>query len=222
MLDALAKLSARRAARCNTTSRTRCSSAPRAGPDASRAWAASTYTQLGLGLRPRGSRAGRARGEENHALQASLAESAGETQRAMLLLIVTMLAGSVAADLHLRRPRKQRRARSCAVARALRPQRRALSRPVRHASGADVHLRSRDAALSRGQRGRDRSNTATRESEFLGMTIRAIRPNGEIARLESHSAAQRRRPSRAAPWRACGITGARTARRSAPTFRITR
>ncbi|MDI7066476.1 PAS domain-containing protein, partial [Klebsiella pneumoniae] len=24
------------------------------------------------------------------------------------------------------------------------------------------------------------------ESEFLGMTIRAIRPNGEISRLESH------------------------------------
>ncbi len=53
------------------------------------------------------------------------------------------------------------------------------------------------------------------------MTIRAIRPNGEIGAPRIAPAAQRRRRNRAASWRASGITGARTARPSAPTFRIT-
>ncbi|MGA3248568.1 MAG: diguanylate cyclase, partial [Paraburkholderia sp.] len=60
------------------------------GPDESRAWAASAYTQLGMELDRVEAALATLRQQENHALQASLAESNRQTQRAMLVLIITM------------------------------------------------------------------------------------------------------------------------------------
>jgi hypothetical protein len=92
MLDALAKLSSDSHALQHDIDDALLRSAS-AEPDGSRAWAASSYTRLGLGLDRVEAALATLRSEENRALQKALAVSAGETQRAIFLLIVTMLAG---------------------------------------------------------------------------------------------------------------------------------
>ncbi|WP_434108496.1 sensor domain-containing protein [Paraburkholderia caffeinilytica] len=155
-----------------------------ATPDESRAWAASAYTHLGLGLGHVEASLAALRKQEDEALQASLAASTSETQRAMFVLIVTMLAGS--ALLIFTFGARESRARE-----TLRTVR-ALSRNDERFRGlfddhpVPMYIFDRDTLRFLAVNAAAIQQYGYTESEFLGMTIRAIRPNAEVSRLESH------------------------------------
>ncbi|MFM0166190.1 sensor domain-containing protein [Paraburkholderia sediminicola] len=183
MLDTLAKLSADSHALQHDLDDALLKSAS-APPNESRAWAASAYTHLGLGLDQVEASLAALRKQESQALQASLAASASETQRAMFLLIVTMLAGSTLLIFTFGARESSAREKLRTV--------RALSRnderfrnlfddhpvPMYIFERETLHFLAVNAAAIQ--------QYGYSESEFLDMTIRAIRPNAEISRLESH------------------------------------
>jgi diguanylate cyclase (GGDEF)-like protein/PAS domain S-box-containing protein len=154
------------------------------GPGETRAWAASAYTQLGIELERVESALAALRQQEGRALQTSLAESAQHTQRAMLLLIVTMLAGSALLIYTFR-------ARENAARERLRA-RPALSRNDERFRGLfDTHpvpmyVFDRETLRFLAVNAAAVQQYGYSESEFLAMTIRLIRPNSEVSRLESH------------------------------------
>ncbi len=131
-----------------------------AAPHDSRAWAAAAYTRLGMETARFESRVAALRQQEDRELEDTLARSTRASRQAMLLLVVTMLAGGALLIFTFRARENNARER-IRLARAVAAQRRADSRTVRRSSGADVHRRSRIAALSGGQRGGQSSNTAT-------------------------------------------------------------
>jgi diguanylate cyclase (GGDEF)-like protein/PAS domain S-box-containing protein len=183
MLDALARLSADSYALQHDIDGALLRSAA-AGPNASRAWAASTYTDLGLGLDRVEAGLAALRGEENRALKASLAASASETQRAMFLLIVTMLTGSVLLIFTLG-------ARESSAREKLRTVRALARNDERFRSLFDDHpvpmyIFDRETLRFLAVNAAAIQQYGYSESEFLDMTIRAIRPKAEISRLESH------------------------------------
>ncbi|NYH18324.1 sensor domain-containing protein [Paraburkholderia bryophila] len=155
-----------------------------AEPSASRAWAASTYTHLGLGLDRVEAGLAALRSEESRALQASLSASASETQRAMFLLIVTMLAGSALLIFTFGARESSAREKLRTV--------RALGRNDERFRGlfddhpVPMYIFDRETMRFLAVNAAAIQQYGYAESEFLGMTIRAIRPNAEIARLESH------------------------------------
>ncbi|MFM0084057.1 EAL domain-containing protein [Paraburkholderia sediminicola] len=155
-----------------------------ATPNESRAWAASTYTHLGLGLGRVEDGLAALRKQENGALQASLATSANEAQRAMFLLIVTMLAGSALLIFTFG-------ARESSARKKLRTVR-ALGRNDERFRGlfddhpVPMYIFDRETLRFLAVNAAAIQQYGYSESEFLGMTIRAIRPNAEISRLESH------------------------------------
>ncbi|NPT56292.1 sensor domain-containing protein [Paraburkholderia elongata] len=155
-----------------------------ATPNESRAWAASTYTHLGLGLGRVETGLAVLRKQENEALKASLAASANETQRAMFLLIVTMLAGSALLIFTFGARESRAREKLRAV--------RALGRNDERFRGlfddhpVPMYIFDRETLRFLAVNAAAIQQYGYAESEFLGMTIRAIRPNSEISRLESH------------------------------------
>ncbi|WP_454874742.1 sensor domain-containing protein [Paraburkholderia xenovorans] len=183
MLDALARLSADSHALQHDIDDALLRSAD-SGASASRAWAASTYTHLGLGMDRVEAALAALRGEENRALRASLAVSASETQRAMFLLIVTMLAGSVLLIYTFGARESSAREKLRTV--------RALGRNDERFRGlfddhpVPMYIVDRETLRFLAVNAAAIQQYGYSESEFLGMTIRAIRPKAEISRLESH------------------------------------
>jgi diguanylate cyclase (GGDEF)-like protein/PAS domain S-box-containing protein len=183
MLDTLARLSVDSRALQHDIDDALLKSAS-ATPDESRAWAASTYTHLGLGLGRVEDALAALRKQENEALQASLASSANETQRAMFLLIVTMLAGSALLIFTFGARESSAREKLRTV--------RALGRNDERFRGlfddhpVPMYIFDRETLRFLAVNAAAIQQYGYSESEFLGMTIRAIRPNGEISRLESH------------------------------------
>ncbi|ANB71284.1 diguanylate cyclase [Paraburkholderia phytofirmans OLGA172] len=155
-----------------------------ATPNESRAWAASTYTHLGLGLGRVEAGLAVLRKQENEALRASLAISANETQRAMFLLIVTMLTGSALLIFTFGARESRAREKLRAV--------RALGRNDERFRGlfdehpVPMYIFERETMRFLAVNAAAIQQYGYSESEFLGMTIRALRPNGEISRLELH------------------------------------
>jgi diguanylate cyclase (GGDEF)-like protein/PAS domain S-box-containing protein len=155
-----------------------------AEPNASRAWAASAYTQLGLGLNRVETALAALRGDENRALRTSLAVSAGDTQRAMFLLVVTMLAGSVLLIFTFGARENSAREKLRMV--------RALGRNDERFRGlfdehpVPMYIFEQETLRFLAVNAAAIKQYGYTESEFLGMTIRAIRPSGEVSRLESH------------------------------------
>ncbi|MFM0428017.1 EAL domain-containing protein [Paraburkholderia aspalathi] len=183
MLDTLARLSVDSRALQHDIDDALLKSAS-ATPDESRAWAASTYTHLGLGLGRVEDALAALRKQENEALQVSLASSANETQRAMFLLIVTMLAGSALLIFTFGARESSAREKLRTV--------RALGRNDERFRGlfddhpVPMYIFDRETLRFLAVNAAAIQQYGYSESEFLGMTIRAIRPNGEISRLESH------------------------------------
>ncbi|SFU26109.1 sensor domain-containing protein [Paraburkholderia aspalathi] len=183
MLDTLARLSVDSRALQHDIDDALLKSAS-ATPDESRAWAASAYTHLGLGLGRVEDALAALRKQENEALQVSLASSANETQRAMFLLIVTMLAGSALLIFTFGARESSAREKLRTV--------RALGRNDERFRGlfddhpVPMYIFDRETLRFLAVNAAAIQQYGYSESEFLGMTIRAIRPNGEISRLESH------------------------------------
>ncbi|NPT42642.1 EAL domain-containing protein [Paraburkholderia sp. 1N] len=183
MLDTLAKLSADSHALQHDIDDALLKSAS-ARPNESRAWAASAYTHLGLGLDQVEASLAALRKQESQALQASLAASASETQRAMFLLIVTMLGGSTLLIFTFGARESSAREKLRTV--------RALSRnDERFRNLFDDHpvpmyIFERETLRFLAVNAAAIQQYGYSESEFLDMTIRAIRPHVEISRLESH------------------------------------
>jgi diguanylate cyclase (GGDEF)-like protein/PAS domain S-box-containing protein len=157
---------------------------PSVGAQASHAWAASTYTHLSIGLDRVEAALAVLRKEENHALQVSLSASASEAQRAMFLLIVTMLAGSVLLFVTFGARDKSAREKLRTL--------RAVGRHDERFRGlfADhpvpMYIFDRETLRFLAVNAAAIHQYGYSESEFLNMTIRALRSHGEIARLESH------------------------------------
>ncbi|MGF6570493.1 PAS domain S-box-containing protein/diguanylate cyclase (GGDEF) domain-containing protein [Paraburkholderia fungorum] len=157
---------------------------PSVGAQASHAWAASTYTHLSIGLDRVEAGLAALRKEENRALQASLAASANETQRAMFVLIVTMLAGSVLLFVTFGARDKSAREKLRTL--------RAVGRNDERFRGlfADhpvpMYIFDRETLRFLAVNAAAVQQYGYSESEFLNMSIRAIRSHGEISRLESH------------------------------------
>jgi diguanylate cyclase (GGDEF)-like protein/PAS domain S-box-containing protein len=157
---------------------------PGVGAQTSHAWAASTYTHLSIGLDRVEAGLATLRKEENVALQTSLAASANETQRAMFVLIVTMLAGSVLLFATFGARDKSAREKLRTL--------RAVGRHDERFRGlfADhpvpMYIFDRETLRFLAVNAAAVQQYGYSESEFLSMTIRAIRSHGEIARLESH------------------------------------
>jgi PAS domain S-box-containing protein len=124
------------------------------------------------------------RQQENHALQASLAESNRQTQHAMLLLIVTMLAGS-SLLIYTFGARESAARERLRVAKALRRHDERF-RGLFDTHPVPMYIFDRETLRFLAVNTAATQQYGYSESEFLGMTIRAIRPNGEIGRLESH------------------------------------
>ncbi|WGS50399.1 EAL domain-containing protein [Paraburkholderia sp. D15] len=183
LLDALAKLSTDSHALQRDIDDALLKSA-NAEPGASRAWAASTYTHLGLGLDRVETALAELRGAESRELQASLSTSTSETQRAMFLLIVTMLAGSALLIFTFGARESSAREKLRTV--------RALGRNDERFRGlfddhpVPMYIFDRETLRFLAVNAAAIKQYGYSEIEFLGMTIRAIRPNAEIARLESH------------------------------------
>ncbi|WP_345812868.1 EAL domain-containing protein [Paraburkholderia sp. PREW-6R] len=155
-----------------------------AAPGDSRAWAASAYTQLGLGLNRVEADLASVRGEENRALQASLAASIQQSRRAMLLLIATMLAGSALLIFTFGVRESSARAKLRSM--------RALGRNDERFRGlfdehpVPMYIVDRETLRFLAVNTAAIKQYGYSEREFLAMTVRAIRPHAEIARLESH------------------------------------
>ncbi|HEY2608323.1 MAG TPA: PAS domain S-box protein, partial [Paraburkholderia sp.] len=192
MLDALARLSADSHALqhdiddalLKSAATTSAVSATATEPDASRAWAASTYTRLGLELDRVEDALAALRSEENHALLRALAASASETQRAMFLLIVTMLTGSVLLIFTFGARESSAREKLRTV--------RALGRNDERFRGlfddhpVPMYIFDRETLRFLAVNAAAIQQYGYTEDELLGMTIRGIRSHAEIARLESY------------------------------------
>lgn len=154
------------------------------GPDEPRAWAASAYTGIGMDLDRVEGALTVLRQQENRTLQASLEESARQTQHAMLLLIITMLAGSslLIYTFGARETAARERLR---VVRALRRNDERF-RGLFDTHPVPMYIFDRDTLRFMAVNAAAVQQYGYSESEFLEMTIRAIRPNTEVGRLESH------------------------------------
>ncbi|MBC8746831.1 MULTISPECIES: sensor domain-containing protein [Paraburkholderia] len=142
------------------------------------------------------------RSEENRSLQTSLAASASDSERAMFVLLVTMLTGSALLFLTVG-------ARENSAREKLRSARALVRNDERFRSLFDDHtvpmyIIDRDTLRFLAVNKAAIQQYGYTESEFLGMTIRAIRPNSGIGRLETHlhrSADLRQSHTMAGVWR---------------------
>jgi len=153
-------------------------------PAASRAWAAASYMHVGLGLQRVEAGVAALRAAENRALDLALAASSKQRRHATVLLILNMLAGSMLLLFTFGARESSARKKLHSV--------RALGRnDERFRSLFDDHpvpmyIFDRETLRFLAVNSAAIQQYGYSESEFLDMTIRAIRPNSEIARLESH------------------------------------
>ncbi|MFM0465895.1 sensor domain-containing protein [Paraburkholderia strydomiana] len=155
-----------------------------AEPAASRAWAAASYMHVGLGLQRVEAGLAALRDAENRAFKESLAASTKRAKHAMFMLVVTMIAGSALLifTFGVRESSARKKLHSA----------RALGRnDERFRSLFDDHpvpmyIFDRETLRFLAVNSAAIQQYGYSEAEFLDMTIRAIRPNVEIARLESH------------------------------------
>ena len=154
------------------------------GLDTSRAWAAVEYTRLATQLDAFDSGLTAMRQDEDRALEAALNESAKATQVAMLFLFVTTLAGSglLIYTFGVRETAAREKIR---VVRALRRNDERF-RGLFDAHPVPMYIFDRETLRFLAVNGAAVQQYGYSETEFLAMTIRAIRPVAEIARLESH------------------------------------
>lgn len=153
-------------------------------PDESRAWAASAYTRLGTQLRGVEAVLATLRQQETEALQISLMQSTRQARHAMLLLIFTMLAGS-ALLIYTFGARESAARERLRVAKALRRNDERF-RGLFDTHPVPMYIFDRETLRFLAINAAAVQQYGYSESEFLAMTIRAIRPSGEIGRLESH------------------------------------
>ncbi|MGF6775761.1 sensor domain-containing protein [Paraburkholderia sp. GAS334] len=154
------------------------------GLDTSRAWAASEYTRLDVQLNVFESGLTGMRQEEDRALEAALNESTKANQVAMLFLLVTTLAGGglLIYTFGVRETAAREKIR---VVRALRSNDERF-RGLFDAHPVPMYIFDRETLRFLAVNGAAMQQYGYSEAEFLAMTIRAIRPVTEVARLESH------------------------------------
>ncbi|RZF30942.1 EAL domain-containing protein [Paraburkholderia sp. UYCP14C] len=142
------------------------------------------------------------RSDESRSLQTSLAASSSDSERAMFVLLVTILTGSALLMLTfgVRENSAREKLRSA----------RALGRNDDRFRGlfddhtVPMYIFDRDTLRFLAVNAAAIQQYGYTEGEFLGMTIRAIRPNSEVERLERHlrrSADLRQSHTMAGIWR---------------------
>ncbi|MGH8780926.1 sensor domain-containing protein [Paraburkholderia sp.] len=156
------------------------------GADASPQWAATEYVRLGMDANRIEAGLAALRQHEDRVLEASLAESARDSQRATLLLIVTMLAGG-ALLIYLFGARENAARERIRIAYALRSNDERF-RGLFDAHPVPMYIYDRETLRFLAVNTAATQQYGYSEAEFHTMTIRAIRPNVEIVRLESHLA----------------------------------
>jgi len=154
-------------------------------PDAS-STAATVPTRLGPALRRVQAALAALRVEENSALQNSLAAAASDGERAMFVLIVTMLAGSTLLIMTFGARESSAREKLHSARALVRSEQRFRSLFDDHA--APMYIFDRETLRFLAVNAAAVQQYGYSESEFLNMTIRAIRTQPEIARLEAHLA----------------------------------
>ncbi|MGF6755586.1 sensor domain-containing protein [Paraburkholderia sp. GAS42] len=154
------------------------------GLDTSRAWAASEYTRLDVQLDVFESGLTGMRQEEDRALEAALNESMKANQVAMLFLLVTTLAGG-GLLIYTFGARESAAREKIRVVRALRSNDERF-RGLFDAHPVPMYIFDRETLRFLAVNGAAVQQYGYSEAEFLAMTIRAIRPVTEVARLESH------------------------------------
>ncbi|APA85815.1 EAL domain-containing protein [Paraburkholderia sprentiae WSM5005] len=142
------------------------------------------------------------RREESRSLQTSLAASANDSERAMFVLLVTMLTGSALLMLTFGARENSAREKLHSARARVRNDERFRSLFDDHT--VPMYIFDRDSLCFLAVNAAAIQQYGYTESEFLGMTIRAIRPNSEISRLEKHlqrSADLRQNHTMAGIWR---------------------
>ncbi|GJG99431.1 EAL domain-containing protein [Paraburkholderia terrae] len=152
--------------------------------DGSRAWAAQTYTRLGMEVDRLEARMDQLRAEEDLALKAALDASMRDSRYAMLFLIVTMLAGS-GLLIYTFGARENVAREKLRIAKALHRHDERF-RGLFEQHPVPMYIFDRDTLRFLAVNAAAVQQYGYSESEFLAMTVRAIRPHAEVARLESH------------------------------------
>ncbi|TCG03659.1 diguanylate cyclase [Paraburkholderia steynii] len=152
--------------------------------DGSRAWAAQTYTRLGMEVDGLEARMDQLRAQEDLSLKAALDASMRDSRYAMLFLIVTMLAGS-GLLIYTFGARENVAREKLRIAKALHRHDERF-RGLFEQHPVPMYIFDRDTLRFLAVNTAAVQQYGYSESEFLAMTVRAIRPHAEVARLESH------------------------------------
>jgi diguanylate cyclase (GGDEF)-like protein/PAS domain S-box-containing protein len=152
--------------------------------DGSRAWAAQTYTRLGMEVDRLEVHMDRLREQEDRALKAALEASMRDSKDAMLFLVLTMLAGSTLL-IYTFGARENVAREKLRIARALHRNDERF-RGLFEEHPVPMYIFDRETLRFLAVNAAAVHQYGYTEGEFLSMTIRAIRPNSERARLESH------------------------------------
>jgi len=152
--------------------------------DGSRAWAAQTYTRLGMEVDELEARMDQLRAQEDLSLKAALDASMRDSRYAMLFLIVTMLAGS-GLLIYTFGARENVAREKLRIAKALHRHDERF-RGLFEQHPVPMYIFDRDTLRFLAVNTAAVQQYGYSESEFLAMTVRAIRPQAEVARLESH------------------------------------
>ncbi|SMG42081.1 sensor domain-containing protein [Paraburkholderia susongensis] len=164
--------------------------------------AASVRTRLGPALNRVQAALAALRAEEDRSLQKSLAASASDSERAMFVLIVTMFAGSTLLIMTFGARENSAREKLRSARALVRNEERFRSLFDDHA--VPMYIFDRETLRFLAVNAAAIQQYGYSESEFLNMTIRAIRAQSEVARLETHLArsnAVRQRRTMAGIWR---------------------
>jgi diguanylate cyclase (GGDEF)-like protein/PAS domain S-box-containing protein len=153
-------------------------------PDAPRTWAAAEYTRIDMQLGAFEDDLAAMRHEEDRSLEAALTESAKATQVAMLFLFVTTVAGG-ALLIFIFGVRESAAREKIRVVRALRRNDERF-RGLFDAHPVPMYIFDRESLRFLAVNGAAIQQYGYSEAEMLALTIRAIRPAAEVARLESH------------------------------------
>ncbi|GAB2904301.1 hypothetical protein GCM10027093_47300 [Paraburkholderia jirisanensis] len=153
-------------------------------PEGARTWAAEAYTRLGMESDRIDSELAALRQHEDHSLEASLADATRNAQHATLLLIVTMLAGG-ALLIYTFGARENSARERIRLAGALRRNDERF-RGLFDDHPVPMYIFDRETLRFLAVNSAAVQQYGFSETEFLGMTVRAIRPAAEVPRLESH------------------------------------
>jgi diguanylate cyclase (GGDEF)-like protein/PAS domain S-box-containing protein len=153
-------------------------------PESARAWAAEAYTRLGMESDRIDTELAALRQHEDRSLEASLADATRNAQHATLLLIITMLAGG-ALLIYTFGARENSARERIRLAGALRRNDERF-RGLFDDHPVPMYIFDRETLRFLAVNSAAVLQYGFTETEFLGMTVRAIRPASEVPRLESH------------------------------------